>query len=126
MGDVKRNQQIMLGERDAKEVPGMNDGGGIKAFFKEEKGVIDFIHKENDFVDFKTQALLPRMYSRQGPALIKGDVDGDGLDDIYVGGAKGQSGELFIQDRSGKFKRKPQPSFTGRTVTVDNQTPFFY
>jgi len=125
LGMVKSNQQITLAERNAKKVPGKTEATGIPAFFTEEKGVINFIHKENDFVDFKTQALLPRMYSRQGPALAKGDVDGDGLDDIYVGGAKGQSGELFIQDRSGKFNRKPQPSFTGGIGSEDTDALFF-
>lgn len=60
-------------------------------------------HQENDFVDFKSEVLLPYQLSREGPALAKGDVNGDGLEDVFVGGAIGLPGHLFLQDREGHF-----------------------
>jgi hypothetical protein len=66
-------------------------------------GSVNFKHTENSFIDFRVQALLPRMYSTMGPALAQGDVNGDGLTDLYVGGAKGQSGQLYLQRTTGAF-----------------------
>lgn len=53
--------------------------------------------------DFKRQVLLPRMYSYSGPAIATGDINSDGLDDFYVGGAKDQAGAMFIQHKNGVF-----------------------
>lgn len=67
---------------------------------------LNFRHQETDFVDFKYQALLYRKYSQDGPGIAVGDINGDQLDDMYVGGAKGQSGSFFIQQASGRFEEK--------------------
>ncbi len=64
---------------------------------------VDFVHRENAFNDYRYEVLLPHQYSRNGPGLASGDVNGDGLDDLYVGGAAGQSGALLIQSQSGEF-----------------------
>ena len=60
-------------------------------------------HRENSFIDFSYQYLIPHMESTRGPRLAVGDVNKDGLDDLFVCGAKGQPGELMIQTRDGKF-----------------------
>ncbi|HTJ50147.1 MAG TPA: FG-GAP-like repeat-containing protein, partial [Cyclobacteriaceae bacterium] len=96
-----------------------------KTFFSKEYDVIDFTHHENDFVDFDIQALLPRKYSTMGPALAKGDVNNDGMMDLYVGGAKGQSGELFIQTKEGKFVAKHQHDFEVDKDAEDVDAVFF-
>lgn len=62
-----------------------------------------FEHKENDFIDFKDEVLLPYQLSKMGPALAKSDVNGDGLEDVFVGGAIGQTAKLFLQSASGTF-----------------------
>ena len=65
----------------------------------ENSAGITFKHRENDFVDFKYDNLMPRMISNEGPKVAVADVNGDGLDDFYVGGAKNQSGELYLQTK---------------------------
>ncbi|HWK03673.1 MAG TPA: CRTAC1 family protein, partial [Puia sp.] len=66
---------------------------------------IDFVHRENEFNDFNRDRLIFHMLSTQGPRMAKGDVNGDGLEDIYIGGAKGQAGVLYLQTKEGGFKK---------------------
>ena len=66
---------------------------------------LDFGHEENNFVDFKVQPLLPHMHSRSGPGLAVGDVNGDGLEDLFIGGATGKAGALFSQHSGSIFKK---------------------
>ncbi|MEO5600747.1 MAG: VCBS repeat-containing protein [Cyclobacteriaceae bacterium] len=62
-----------------------------------------FKHKGSGLIDFNRDRLLPMMYSNETPSLLKGDINGDGIEEIYVGGGKDQSG-LFIQFKSGKLE----------------------
>ncbi|GGA90652.1 VCBS repeat-containing protein [Puia dinghuensis] len=60
-------------------------------------------HKEDPFIDFKTHYLIPHMESTRGPRLAVADVNKDGLDDIFVCGARGQPGVLLVQTKEGNF-----------------------
>jgi hypothetical protein len=64
--------------------------------FPELAPLFHFKHIENTFVDFNRERLLPYMSNNEGPALAVGDVNADGIMDVYVGGAKNQSGSIFI------------------------------
>lgn len=63
-------------------------------------------HQEDDFIDFYTERNIPVLISREGPKAAKGDVNGDGLSDIYIGGAANQSGQLYLQTTKGFVKKK--------------------
>lgn len=66
---------------------------------------VDFEHRENKHNDYKNEILLPHSMSRFGPALSSADINKDGLLDFYIGGAMGQSGELFTQNRDQTFTK---------------------
>jgi hypothetical protein len=86
---------------------------------------IDFIHQENDFVDFKVEVLLPYQLSRLGPALAKGDVNGDGLDDVFLGGASHQFGVLYMQKQDGTFEGAAAQPWRQNVVCEEVNALFF-
>ncbi len=64
---------------------------------------VPFTHVENEHDDFAREVLLPHRMSREGPALATGDVNGDGLEDVYIGGAAGHAGALLLRSQDGGF-----------------------
>lgn len=62
-----------------------------------------FWHKENNFYDFNEQSLIPHEYSALGPKIAIGDINGDGTQDFFITGARGQTGKIFFQDKNGNF-----------------------
>ncbi|MBK8965973.1 MAG: VCBS repeat-containing protein [Lewinellaceae bacterium] len=84
-----------------------------------------FSHRENDFEDFNRERLLLHRFSRTGPCLASGDVNGDGIDDLFVGGAAGQPGALFLQNTNGGFTALPQPAFAADARHEDSGALLF-
>ena len=68
---------------------------------------IHYTHQSSAFVDFKVSPLLPYQVSRVGPCLAKGDVNGDGLEDLFIGGTAGQPSILYLQTPEGSFRPAP-------------------
>ncbi len=90
-----------------------------------DKTGLNFTHKENDFIDFKAEPLLPYQLSKQGPALAKADVNSDGLEDIFFGGAIGQAGELYLQTKDGKFVPSTSQPWIADSSCEDVNAVFF-
>ncbi len=74
---------------------------------------IDYIHHEPDYIDFDKERLLPHKLSQYGPGLAAGDIDGNGFDDIVVGGTGNYPGSYFLQQPGGHFVQKALSSFPG-------------
>ncbi|WP_411032120.1 VCBS repeat-containing protein [Spongiimicrobium sp. 3-5] len=66
---------------------------------------IGFEHREDPMVDFKLQPILPHMHSRNGPGMAVADINADGYEDFYIGGAAGQAGQIFLQQGNGTFSQ---------------------
>ena len=71
---------------------------------------LQYLHKENNFVEFNREPLVPRMLSTEGPALAIADINGDKLDDVFAGSARGSRSQVFLQQRGGRFVNLPQPA----------------
>ncbi|GAB4009001.1 VCBS repeat-containing protein [Spirosoma migulaei] len=98
----KANQLMTLRWADAKQLwkPTVSEP---KPIFQDNTVAsgLNYLHTESSFVDYNRDALLKQQFSTQGPALVTGDVNGDGLDDVFLGSASGHSGRLFIQQATG-------------------------
>lgn len=103
------NTTVLLKQDDAKEqflpaaqAPALFTDVTVKVFPDSA------IHRENSFIDFDRERLMPRMVSMEGPECAVADINGDGLDDMFIGGAKHDFGKLFIQQANGVMKRVHQ------------------
>ena len=104
--DQSVDQLIELNYEEASSVDQAK--GSNHDLLVELKGLVDFDHQENAFVDFDYNRLLLHMNSRHGPALSIADLNQDGLDDFFIGGAKNQPGGIYIQNKQGKFSTSLQ------------------
>lgn len=82
-------------------------------------------HAENDFFDYNRQYLIPHMLSDRGPHIAVGDVNHDGLDDLYACGALGQPGQLMLQQSNGQFQASDTAVFNKNAVCEEVDALFF-
>tara|TARA_B100001175_G_scaffold314587_1_gene324251 strand:+ start:3007 stop:6417 length:3411 start_codon:yes stop_codon:yes gene_type:complete len=123
--ELNVNQQITLNYNEASFINSQDAENKKKLFNSSNVTEIPFKHIENYFDDFEREILLPHKFSQNGPALAIGDVNNDGLDDFYIGGAKNQASALFIQKDNGKFIHMLQPQFTMDKNHEDIAADFF-
>ena len=126
--NVQGNKQIEVKQSSATGVFVYNN------FFPAKKEMFEDIsdrigitwrHKENDFVDYNVQYLIPHEESTRGPKIAVGDVNKDGFDDFYVCGARGQPGELMIQQSNGTFIPSDTAVFNRFATCEDVDAIFF-
>lgn len=127
--DVSTNQTLTLNQKEAIDATfDIVAPVGIRNdYFSEitDEISIDFEHTESEFNDFEREKLIYHMMSTEGPRMCKGDIDGDGLEDIFVGGAKGQPGALLKQQKDGTFCRIQQDVFETDKISEDIDCAFF-
>jgi hypothetical protein len=86
---------------------------------------LPYRHREdNGFVDFYREPLMPHLVSREGPALAVGDANGDGLEDLFLGGARGQAGGIYVQRRDGTFAAADEPALRADSASEDVDAAF--
>ena len=89
------------------------------------EGISQWKHERFPYNDFTRERLLMRMRSSEGPALCSGDVNGNGLTDIYTGGARGEPGVLWVQQGDGSFISHQPGMFEGDAASEDIACAFF-
>ena len=126
--NIAANKQISISQKDAVDTFNYN------TFFPSPRPILQDItsqitcnwkHKENDFVDYNVQYLIPHEESTRGPKIAVGDVNGDGLDDFYACGAKLQPGALMIQQANGSFINSDTALFAKDAICEDVDAVFF-
>ena len=120
---VKANQSIILNQSDTTQ--------DYYNTHSDEKTLLTLVpqklakHKEDSHVDFDYEGLISEMISQEGPAMAIGDINADGNDDIYIGGAHNQSGTVYLQNEDGKFTATTQKTITDDTNLEDTAATFF-
>jgi len=122
---VSTNQSLKLFQKDGNSLQQIRTGNSNSLLSETDLMGLDFNHAESNFVDFDRNKLLFHMISNEGPKLAVADVNGDGLDDLYIGGAKDQPGELYIQSAKGSFKKNNQNTFVDDKDSEDLVCLFF-
>ena len=123
--DVPTNQTLTL-EQSAAAVASFSTAAAAPWFQPDaDRAGLDYRHRENDFLDFKRDKLLAQGMSTAGPALATGDVNGDRRDDLYLGGAKGTAGQLFVQQPDGTFSAQAASELDQSKATEDTDGLFF-
>ncbi len=126
MANVPVNQRLTIKFSDSK--PGkLTPLPAPKLLLNESTGGrgIAFQHVEDEFDDFTRERLLPWKLSRPGPPLAVADVNGDGLEDFYVGGATNQAGALFLQKNGGGFSKTSDATWELSKAYEDSAAQFF-
>ena len=86
---------------------------------------LNFKHQENEFNEYKEEILLPHNVSQNGPFTAVGDVNNDGFEDVFIGGAVGQSGMLYLQNSNGKFNVSISQPWKLDALSEDLEAHFF-
>ena len=121
--NVATNQTLTLQQADANR-PRANSTASAP-WFEEAPSGINYRHRENGFQDFKRDKLLAQGLSTAGPKIAVGNVNGDGRDDLYLGGAKGFAGQLLQQQADGTFSAVATPAFALDSAAEDTDALFF-
>ena len=124
--NIAANQTLEVNYNDASEV--VKEPAQDKRLFQtvnSEALNVDFVHTENEYDDFEKEVLLPHKTSMLGPGIAVADVNNDGLEDFYVGGAANQSGNMFLQTKDGTFKKINESIWLEDKNSEDMSAVFF-
>jgi len=121
---IKADQVVELRHAGARDVYNYRPSLPASYFTASAAGPL-YEHRENAGNDFNRQYLLPQCYSHAGPCMAKADINGDGLEDVFVGGGGGHAAGLFLQSKDGGFHVLPSPALQADVQRNDASAAFF-
>jgi hypothetical protein len=123
IGIVKANQTIVLKQSNTKAVWSFESPSHKKIL--KAVDVLNYTHVENSYSDFEAERLVPHSLSSQGPKMSVGDVNGDKLEDVFIGSSKGKASSLYLQSKNGTFKQKSQKGIESDSLFEDTASVLF-
>jgi hypothetical protein len=123
---VKADAQLVVEHQEATQTFVPRKEPSEKFFYDvTDRAQLEYQHEENAFVDYNRDPMLKQMYSTLGPALATADVNGDGLEDVYLGGASQKRKSLFLQGQNGTFRETAAPALAADSIAEDVDAVFF-
>ena len=122
--NIKTNQFLTLKNSEAQEIFIPNNKSITNPLLKELSNSKLLVHKENNYNDFDYEGLISKMLSQEGPALAVADVNGDGNEDIFIGGGANQAGVLYLHKGNGKLTATLQKAFEKDMALEDTAAAF--
>ena len=122
---VNVNQRLLVHEKDAKDASYMTPNPETQAYLINIDSPIGFRHKDGTSIEFNRDPLIPFANTNSGPDVSVADVNNDGLEDLFIGGAKGQTAALYAQDSTGDFSRIQEDLFSSAAMSEDISQTFF-
>ena len=114
---IKTDQVVVIDHKDATASPYTPKQKSAPLFLEvADKTGIKYLHEETDIIDFNLQRTIPHKFSQYGPGISVGDINQDGLDDFFIGGAAGHPSTFWVQGKDGKFNQQ-----TDRLKYPDNK-----
>jgi hypothetical protein len=123
MAQVRANQTVVARHREARKDKQVSPE--LERIFVELKNIESVKYTESQYDDYAKEILLPYKLSTLGPVIAKADVNGDELDDFYLGGSTGNPGTLYLQSDNGMFVKFPNISFEHDAVYEDGCATFY-
>ncbi|SDM29683.1 VCBS repeat-containing protein [Kriegella aquimaris] len=120
--NVPSNQLLTVAYTNATDPKKVSENSGNTLFAKVKT---NFSHIDPYFNDYDLQILLPHKLSQLGPAIAKGDANGDGIEDIYLGGGHTQPGQILLGQKEGGFKETSTTAFNEDAQSEDIGAAFF-
>ncbi len=123
---VAANKTITLTQDEAPLVYRYGSAKKSSPLFTDKTGEIelDYRHQESTFIEFNREPFIPHFVSTEGPAVAVADIDGDGLEDLFLGGSKFQAGALFLQRKGGGFRKVTDSVFEKASRSEDVAAAF--
>mgnify|MGYP001074506267 CR=1 FL=1 len=125
MTNVAANQFLNFDQNDANEKYVVPEPVKIDKLLNELPNTDLRLHTENNYNDFDFEGLISRKLSQEGPALAIGDINGDGNEDVFIGGAKNQIGTVYLHRENGRLQATDQPEIETDIFFEDTAASFF-
>ncbi|WP_421824493.1 VCBS repeat-containing protein [Flagellimonas oceanensis] len=123
IAQVPVDELMVLNEGSARKSSG--DLSSPTTLFSEMDAPVDHVDEPSTINDFKRQSLLVSQFSHNVPCMVKGDFNNDSIEDLFVGGAKGEKGRLYLQQRNGEFKERSVPALSQDAAYHDSAVQVF-